>query len=97
MNKNLLSPLKSLNLCLLTFLYHDKEVIDLRQRPFTQDNDNNVIIRGIKSRMIIIFFASKKCLPTRINMLIDLCDLGIPCFTKSERQLESILLPYPHK
>ena len=45
--------------------------------------------------MIIILFASTKCLPTGINMLIDLCDLGIPCLTKSERQLESILLPYP--
>ena len=54
--------------------------------------------RGMKqlSRMVVILFVSKKCLYTKIIILIDFCDLGITCLTKNERQLENILLPYPH-
>ena len=53
--------------------------------------------RGMKelNRMVVILFVSKKCLYTKIIILIDLCDLGITCLTKNERQLENILLSYP--
>ena len=53
--------------------------------------------RGMKelNRMVVILFISKKCLYTKIIILIDLCDLRITCLTKNERQLENILLPYP--